>query len=416
MAVPTHNSPSSVDNRSSTSAPPHDIGAITVKMAVHIAEAATAARLPVDEARRLDIIEVTRCCLEVVFRVLNGAPYPRRIPQLEYAAQVWAREGVALETILHAMRAGTARSVELVAAARRRDGFAGCTRAGTRAVLAARIINSLNAITTIITAAYVNEIRGSSANPHRLAQNAATALLRGDLNSVAARHSGVPLADDYTVLAVHLPSPSHKSATRARSDVIAQQSLGHIRDELALRSGHQTLAVLSTRGGTILLPANQFDEPGLDQLVAALARTANIAIVAVAETSVREQVPAAGEHVHQMLDALIHLHYPGGLYWFGQFSLEVQLARPGHARDRLASILDPLDDNPELLSLLRFHYDNDLDRQRTAQQFHIHTNTVDNRLKSIARLTGWDPVSGQGAWILQSALIARGGPAARPNT
>ncbi|WP_194853049.1 CdaR family transcriptional regulator [Nocardia sp. SYP-A9097] len=384
-------------------------------MAVHIARAAIASRIPADRARRREIVEVTRCCLEVFFGVLDGEPYPQRIPQLEHAAQVWAREGVALETILHAVHAGTLRGVDLVAAARKRRGnITRRTRVDTLAGGAGLIVNTLDIFTTTITTAYVHEIRGASGEHRRHVRNLATALLRGEHTSVAARHCGIPLADDYAVLAVHLPCAVRESVPHADFDPLAQRRLRHIRDELAVRCGHKTLAILSTRGGTILLPANQFDGPELDQLVVTLTRAANTGIVAAVETSARDKVPTTAEHVHQMLDALIRLDYPGGLYRSGQLALEVQLSRPSHARQRLAAMLDPLDANPELLSLLRAHYDNGLDRQRTAQQFHIHTNTLDNRLKRIAQLTGWDPVSGNGAWRLQSALVARGVPISRP--
>nr|WP_232541847.1 helix-turn-helix domain-containing protein [Nocardia bovistercoris] len=87
--------------------------------------------------------------------------------------------------------------------------------------------------------------------------------------------------------------------------------------------------------------------------------------------------------------------------------MEVQLSRPGPARDRLAAILDPLDDRPELLDLLRVHLSNNLNRQLTAEVFAIHPNTVDHRLERISRLTGRNPSSADDAFALRSALIAR---------
>lgn len=415
MTVSAHSPLGPVGNRCSTSSPQHDIGATREKMAAHIAEAATASRLPADGVRRREIVEVTRCCLEVFFGVLDGEPYPQSIPKLEHAARIWAREGVALETILNAVHAGTLRGVDLVATARKRQSsITRRTRVDTLASGAALIINTLDIFTTTITTAYVHEVRGASPEHHRQVRSLTTALLRGDFTSIAARHSGVQIADEYAVLAVHLPCCAHESITRTGFDPIAHRVLRLIRDELTVRCGHETLAVLSTRGGTILLPADQFDEPELDQLVLALTRAARIGIIAAVQTSARDKVPATAEYVHQTLDTLIRLDYPGGLYRPGQLALEVQLSRPGRARHYLAAILDPLDSHPQLLSLLRAHYDNGLDRQRTAQQFHIHTNTLDNRLKRIAQLTGCDPVSGSGAWRLQSALVARGVPIARP--
>ncbi|WP_280381795.1 helix-turn-helix domain-containing protein, partial [Nocardia wallacei] len=46
-------------------------------------------------------------------------------------------------------------------------------------------------------------------------------------------------------------------------------------------------------------------------------------------------------------------------------------------------------------------------RQRTARLLHVHTNTVDYRLKRIGQLTGFDPTQASGLWYLRSALVAR---------
>ncbi|MFC8529301.1 PucR family transcriptional regulator [Nocardia sp. NPDC057227] len=87
--------------------------------------------------------------------------------------------------------------------------------------------------------------------------------------------------------------------------------------------------------------------------------------------------------------------------------LHRQLTRPGPARAHLAAMLDPLDAHPELLQTLRVHFRNESNRKRTARELYVHPNTVDYRLRRIARLTGHDPVTGGGAWRLRSALTAR---------
>ena len=52
-------------------------------------------------------------------------------------------------------------------------------------------------------------------------------------------------------------------------------------------------------------------------------------------------------------------------------------------------------------------------RRRTARDLHVHTNTVDYRLRRIRDLTGHDPSLPSGRWYLEAALIARAaGPAA----
>ncbi|PSK32159.1 PucR family transcriptional regulator, partial [Nocardia seriolae] len=96
-----------------------------------------------------------------------------------------------------------------------------------------------------------------------------------------------------------------------------------------------------------------------------------------------------------------------GLFRFDELALEYQLTRPGPGRDHLGSLLDPLDEHAELLETLQSHISNNLNRQRTARMLHVHTNTVDYRLKRIGQLTGFDPTQASGLWYLRSALVAR---------
>lgn len=60
-----------------------------------------------------------------------------------------------------------------------------------------------------------------------------------------------------------------------------------------------------------------------------------------------------------------------------------------------------------MLETLRTRISNNLNRQRTARILHVHTNTVDYRLKRIGQLTGFDPTQAAGLWYLRSALVAR---------
>ncbi|WP_348537137.1 PucR family transcriptional regulator [Nocardia carnea] len=87
-------------------------------------------------------------------------------------------------------------------------------------------------------------------------------------------------------------------------------------------------------------------------------------------------------------------------------AVEYQITRPGPARRRLAKSLDPLLPQPELLETLSTHLAYERNRQRTARALYVHANTVDYRLRRIARLTGLDPADSEGLWHLQAAMIA----------
>nr|WP_255533013.1 helix-turn-helix domain-containing protein [Nocardia sp. XZ_19_231] len=48
-----------------------------------------------------------------------------------------------------------------------------------------------------------------------------------------------------------------------------------------------------------------------------------------------------------------------------------------------------------------------MNRAQTARIMNIHTNTVDYRLRRIARLTGLNPARASDLWQLRSAMVAR---------
>jgi sugar diacid utilization regulator len=176
---------------------------------------------------------------------------------------------------------------------------------------------------------------------------------------------------------------------------------------LALRCGDSPLSLLSVDGGTLQMPAEKFDDDALTQLVARLSHAARVPITAAVVTAAAAEIPTAADQAHQLLDMVQRLRSAPGLYGFDDLALEFQRTRPGPGREYLDSLLDPLDQHPELLDTLRTHVAHNLNRQRTARLLHVHTNTVDYRLKRIGQLTGFDPTQASGLWYLRSALVAR---------
>ena len=74
--------------------------------------------------------------------------------------------------------------------------------------------------------------------------------------------------------------------------------------------------------------------------------------------------------------------------------------------DRLARMLEPLEDRADLLATLRCYVANARNRRQTAADLHVHANTVDYRLKQVARLTGLDPGSDDQLPRIVAALVA----------
>ncbi|WP_280369910.1 PucR family transcriptional regulator, partial [Nocardia wallacei] len=188
--------------------------------------------------------------------------------------------------------------------------------------------------------------------------------------------------------------------------IIARRKLRRLQAQLATTTHTTPLHLLSTDGGTLLLPHTE-ELDTLDELIAALSLAARVPVTATVVTTETDAIPRAADQAHQLLDMVTRLDLEPGLYRFDDLALEYQLTRPGPGLDFLRALLVPLDQHPELLETLRTHIAHNLNRQKTARLLHVHTNTVDYRLKRIGSLTGFDPTHAAGLWYLRSALVAR---------
>ncbi|MBH0778406.1 PucR family transcriptional regulator [Nocardia bovistercoris] len=379
------------------------------QMVGHFVEAvAPCGTLPGDLVRG-EVTIVTSHCLEIVVGMLDGGPAPDKIARLEQAAAGWAREGVPLDTILHAVHAGFRMGLDLVTTTGRDrteavraddfDNLAECVKL---------LVDALDVMTTTITLAYIREMRVVATEHHTATHTLTSALLGGHATSVMARQCGIDVAERYTVLALHIPPHPDESNPVVDAQVVARRKLRRVQAELALCCGRKALALLSVEGGTLLLPTRDIAEDQLDGVIARLSEAGRVPVTATAVAATTAEIPDAAERAHQLLDTIVRAGSPSGVFRFDRMAVEYQLSRPGPARDSLAAVLEPLDGHPELLETLRVHVATELNRQQTARRLGLHANTVDYRLKKIAQLTGHDPSSGTGMWQLRAALIARG--------
>ncbi|MFF0543575.1 PucR family transcriptional regulator [Nocardia thailandica] len=348
-----------------------------------------------------DVTAITRICLEFAASMLDGHDLPATMQRLQEAAGGWAREGVPIDTIHHSIAEGFKIGMDLVVANATVNDYENLLD-GIRVLM-----ETLDAITAQVSRAYVRELRAVVSEHHTAVHTLTSALLGGHSTSTMARECGITIAESYSVLALSLPPHRDEQNPALDGKVVARRKLRRVQAELAKQCGEQALSLLSVDGGTVLIPAEAVDLEELTALIARLSAAAQVGITAAMVEARADAVPDAADQAHELLDMVHRLDAVPGLYRFDELALEYQLTRPGPGREFLGSLLDTLDPHPELLETLQRHIANNLNRQHTARVLHVHTNTVDYRLKRIGQLTGFDPTQPSGLWYLRSALVAR---------
>ncbi|MFI5498551.1 PucR family transcriptional regulator [Nocardia asteroides] len=381
--------------------PLRDVRTLTGRLVAHFVDTVATCRTLPGDAISGDVTAVTRLCLEIVGGMLDGREETERLNRLSVAAAGWAREGVPIDAILHAFHEGFRLGYDAVFDTAVAGSHADLVDGFRRAVAISDLL------CTTVTRAYIQEHRDIAGEHHTAVHTLTSALLAGQPTVTMARECGIAVADAYAVLALAIRRRQGTGAVRGNAAVVARRALRRVRAALAQHGGDQVLSLLSVDGGTLLIPADLLDADGLDALVAQLSRAADVAVTAALVPASTAEIPSAAERAHELLDMVERLDCAPGLYRFGDLALEYQLTRPGPGRARLGELLAPLDRHPELFQTLRVHIANNMNRRRTARLLHIHTNTVDYRLRRIAQLTGLDPAQGSGLWQLRSAMIAR---------
>ncbi|MEV5652674.1 helix-turn-helix domain-containing protein [Nocardia sp. NPDC052254] len=341
----------------------------------------------------LDLATVTRLCAEFAVDVLDGKPVTDTPRVLMRAATQWARERTPLDSIHRAVHLGFRRGAERWHAATI------FTDLETTEAATLRLLDAVETITTAVSTAYIDELRDATDGGYNPAHRLAAALLHGHPTAALARQSGIAVADHYHVVAVSLSLPETSLAGR--------RTLHRARIALNSHSSGGTLSLLNASGGTILIPAPPTVTEDVDRIVAAVSAVTGAPITATTAPAAASDIPACFEEVHELLDTVERLGREPGVYRLDDLALEHQLTRPGPSRNLLSSMLNPLDEHPELIETITRHLANDLNRQRTAHDLRVHTNTVDYRMKRIGQLIGIDPTSASGLLYVRAALVAR---------
>ena len=256
-----------------------------------------------------------------------------------------------------------------------------------------------------VSVAYAHECRQGVSSPSSGTDALTRALTDGrprDHVEQLAWAAGVSLAERYEVVAFSIGL--HDNEERAESDSTSRRRLRSVRIQLgAVLSS--PLATVGPDGGILLIPSSA-DVSTPDEVIERLRTSCRLVITAISESALVEEIPSVVHHASELLDLVRRLGYHPRVYPAETLAVEYQILRPGSARDHLASIAHELAEAPELIDTLRTLFDQELVRKHTAKRLFIHPNSLDYRLRRIAKLTGYDPAVPSDLRILRYALVA----------
>ncbi|MFD0360848.1 PucR family transcriptional regulator [Nocardia sp. GCM10030253] len=355
------------------------------------------------EQLRGDVTKLTRSCLALAAEMFDkrAVPDDEQLNEVREAAAQWAREAVPLGTILRAYHEGLRIAFGLVTARAKADDI------DELLVATDLMLELLEAITAAVSDAYVDEQHLVAREHQTAAQTLASALLSGRGSSALARQAGIPIAASYQVVALSIPEHPDERDARVDTQVAARRKLRRLQSELATVFDARALALLSTKGGTLLTPVDEGSVMLTVEVLGLLTEAAGVPLTATLVIGDTDQIPEAADQAHELLNLVRVGGRAPGLYQMADLAVEYQLTRGGPATRRIATILEPLDAHPELFDTMRAYLGNDMNRQLTAKQLYVHPNTVDYRLRRISQLTTIDLATSAGISQAAIALLAR---------
>ncbi|MDQ1698664.1 MAG: hypothetical protein QOG34_527 [Frankiaceae bacterium] len=366
------------------------------------------AQLPREQLQG-EILAITEANLRLFFGVLRtGEPMPADdLAEVRLSAARRAEERVPLEAVLTAYHVGA------------RIGWLALVEEHapdeTDALLAAgvRVLAYTQQVTAAVASAYLEEQQTIFGEERDAARLLASALLSGEPADALAARLGVSIAPAYAVVALRMaPHPDESDDKDVGGAIAARRKVRRAQSALDEWAGEPTITLLDAAGGTVFLPTTPEAAPALVERLPDLAVELEKAaggpvVVGGAIGYGAADVPRAAAQANDIVRLARTLDKPPGAYLLRDVLLEYQLTRPSDAQDSLASLIEPLDRNPDLLRTLEAYLDTDLDRRRTAAALHVHPNTFDYRLRRIIELTGLDPATTHGLQLLGAALAAR---------
>ncbi|WP_030616648.1 PucR family transcriptional regulator [Streptomyces fulvoviolaceus] len=194
-------------------------------------------------------------------------------------------------------------------------------------------------------------------------------------------------------------------APPAEGPVAVRRRLRRVQTVLDRTFGVDVHALLDADGGRVIVPG---DLVAPDDLPHRLSRLSGLHVrVAAVPAEGPAHITDAARTATEILRITRVCGLPPGLHRLDDVLLEYHLSRRDESSHRIAALLDPVADRPELLETLRTHLAHQQDRRATASALGLHPNTVDNRLAKIDEQTGIDLSSPRGTALAIAALLLR---------
>ncbi|MEV6426693.1 transcriptional regulator [Nocardia sp. NPDC051463] len=224
----------------------------------------------------------------------------------------WAREGVALETVLGAYHEGIRAGMQFLA-----DTAAGHdvdeVVAGSRL-----LVRVLETVTAAAAVAYVDEHRQVAREHQTAAQTLVSALLSGYGVTQLAKQTGIAIASSYQVVALSIPPHEDERRPGIARPSAARRKLRRVQVALGTPLGSRALSLLSTDGGTVLVPIDGASAHTplamTTEVLELLSAAAEVPVTATVGACDTVRIPELAARGHELLEGLLVAGRPPGLY------------------------------------------------------------------------------------------------------
>ncbi|MFD3659957.1 PucR family transcriptional regulator [Streptomyces sp. NPDC058659] len=269
------------------------------------------------------------------------------------------------------------------------------------------LLRSHEAVIGAVAETYLVEQATLSAERHEHHRSLVRGLLDG---SMSPQRAFQELGLEGPCLVVHLHLPREEGP--ATTSVADRRLVRRVQAAVDRSLGTESVSLLGVDGGHVVVPQQADDRDGIrtcEELRTSLRQLCGDGVRLAAVTAATAQdVPAAARTAVEIVRIARACGRPPGFHLMHDVLLEYHLSRHDESSDRIAALLDPIEDRPDLIDTLRVHLEHRHDRRSTARHLGLHPNTVDNRLARISELTGLDTGSARGNALALAALLLRG--------